>query len=108
MTTNTPARRPVIRAVSKDEVGHAIERLLVIARGDTGQSSRAADFLLAWWSGNELGHFPILHLCNCDAIVGEDMLVIMAYLTQESTVYANAWGYENEMRALVEQKRRLG
>jgi hypothetical protein len=107
MDSNKPARRPVIRAVSFEEIGEAISRLLDIARSDTGQSQRVADFLLAWWNGDDLGHFPILHFCNCDPIIAEDMMAILAYLAQEPTIYANAWGYEAAMRALVEQKRDL-
>lgn len=95
-----PQRRPVIRAVSFDEVGQAIGRLVEIARSDTGHSARTADFLLAWWNGSDHGHFPILHLCNSDAIVSEDMLIIMAYLAQEPVVYADAWGYKEEMADL--------
>ena len=53
---------------------------MAIARSDTGQSARVADFLLAWWNGLDNGHFPMLHLSNCDAAIGEDMIVIMAYL----------------------------
>lgn len=93
-----PTRRPLMRAVSFDEVGKAIARLLVVAESDTGQSARAADFLLAWWNGPDNGHFPVLHLCNCDEVIGEDMLVIMAYLTQEVTVYADAWGQMVSLR----------
>src|SRR3546814_19804909 len=43
----------------------------------------------------------------CSSDLAEDMLAILAYLAQESTTYANAWGYEAAMRALVEQKRDL-
>lgn len=102
---NPPQRRPPIRAVSFDEVGEAIGRLIVVAGSDTGQAARAADFLLAWWNGSDNGHFPILHLCNCDATIAEDMLIVMAYLAQESTVYPDAWGYRDAMVALVEQWR---
>ena len=100
-----PARRPAIRAVTFEDVGAAIGRLVDIARSDTGQSGRVADFLLAWWNGPDNGHFPILHLSNCDAVIGEDMLVIMAYLAQEPTVYADAWGYRDAMIGLVDQWR---
>lgn len=31
----------------------ALERLLKIAQGDTGQSRRVADFLLAWWNSGQ-------------------------------------------------------
>lgn len=100
-----PQRRPAIRAVTFEEAGEAIGRLIVVANADTGQSARVADFLLAWWNGSNNGHFPILHLCNCDAIIGEDMLIIMAYLAQEPTVYADAWGYRDAMVGLVSQWR---
>lgn len=100
-----PERRPVIRAVSYDEVGGAIRRLLDIAlppsrAAETGASAKVADFLLAWWNGQDTGHFPILHLCNCDAIISEDMIIIMAYLAQEPVVYADAWGYRDAMDQL--------
>lgn len=83
---NPPQRRPAIRAVAFDEVGEAIARLIVVAGCDTG-------------------HFPILHLCNCDATIAEDMLIVMAYLAQEPTVYPDAWGYRDAVVALVEQWR---
>lgn len=102
---NPPQRRPAIRAVTFDEVGQAVARLLVIAlpptrAAETGASPKVADFLLAWWNGLECGHFPILHLCNVDAVIAEDMLTIMAYLAQESTIYADAWGYRDAMHEL--------
>lgn len=100
MDQNKPARRPAIRAVTFDEVGEAIGRLVKIAKSDTGHSARVADFLLAWWNGSENGHFPILHLCNCDAVISEDMVIIMAYLAHEPTVYADAWGYKDAMAEL--------
>ncbi len=100
-----PQRRPIIRDVSFDEVGDAIRRLIVIASSDTGQSSRAADFLLAWWNGIDNGHFPLIHLCNCDAIISEDMLIIMAYLAKEPTIYPNAWQCGDAIVGLVEKWR---
>lgn len=101
-----PDRRPVIRAVSFDDVGAAIGRLLIIAMpstrdAETGASAKLKDFLLAWWNGLDCGHFPILHLCNVGGILAEDMLKIMAYLAQRSTVYADAWGHRDAMRALL-------
>ena len=100
--TAPPQRRPVIRAVTFAEVGAANGRLLPIAlpstrAGETGASGKVADFLLAWWNGDECGHFPIIHLCNLDAVIAEDMLTIMAWLAQEPTTYADAWGYRDAM-----------
>ena len=100
-----PARRPVMRAVTFDEAGAAIDRLIAIARSDTGQSARVADFLLAWWNGPDNGHFPILHLSNCDAVIGEDMVLIMAYLAQEPPVYPDGGDRRDAMVELVERWR---
>lgn len=102
---NKPARRPIMRAPTFEEVGDAIGRLVEIARADTGQSERVADFLLAWWNGPDNGHFPILHLCNCDAVIGEDMVAIMAYLTQEPVTYPDAWGYRDALADLWDKWR---
>src|SRR3546814_11420790 len=93
MSTSEPQRRPAIRAVSFDDVGDAIGRLLAIARSDTGQAARVADFLLAWWAGGTNGHFPLLHLSNCDPTIGEAIVIILAYLTQEQAVSPAAWGF---------------
>lgn len=102
---NEPQRRLAIRAITFHEVGTSTARLIAIGESDTGQSARVADFLLAWWNGDDNGHFPIIHLCNLDAIIAEDMLIVMAYLAQEPTVYPDAWGYRDAMVALVEQWR---
>ncbi|MGN5376149.1 DUF7673 family protein, partial [Sphingomonas hankookensis] len=62
---------------------------------------------MAWWDGGEWGHFPVLHLCNCDAVISEDMLIVMAHLAAEPTVYADAWGYRDAMAALVDMAARM-
>lgn len=103
--TTAPVRKPAIRAVSFDDVGAAIARLLPIAMpstraAETDASCKVADFLLAWWNGDDCGHFPILHLCNLDAEIAEDMLIVMAYLAEEPVTYADAWGYKDAMAEL--------
>ena len=88
------------------DVEGAVRRLLTIAKSDTGQSRRVADFLLAWWNGNDLGHFPIEHLWNVDAAISADMVTILSYLShQPNAVYADAFGFDADMRALVERWR---
>lgn len=84
------------------DVAGAVARLLHIAQSDTGQSRRVADFLLAWWNGDDLGHFPIAHLWNVDRAISSDMVAILDYLSQQpNAVYANAFGFDEEMRDLV-------
>jgi hypothetical protein len=112
MDHHAPARRPAIRAVSFEDVGDALKRLVPIAlpatpAAETGASPKVADFLLAWWNGDDAGHFPILHLCNLDATIAEDMLIIMAYLAENSTVYADQWGYRDTMGEIWQRYRTI-
>lgn len=87
--------------MNTDAIG-ATRRLIEIARSDTGQSRRVADFLLAWWNGDDLGHFPIEHLWNVDRAISADMVTILTYLSQQPcAVYANAFGFDTEMADLV-------
>src|SRR3546814_18731878 len=111
--TTPPQRRPVILHVSFDAAGAAIGRLLTIAlpptrAAETGASAKVADFLLAWWNGDECGHFPILHLCNVDAVMAEDMLTVMTYLAQEYTTYADDLGYRDAMNRLGLRRKSVG
>lgn len=88
--------------IGSRDVSSAVQRLIIIAQSDTGQSQRVADFLLAWWNGGDLGHFPVEHLWNVDAAISADMVTILAYLAEQpSAIYANAFGFDAERRALV-------
>ena len=80
----------------------ATGRLIAIAQADTGQSRRTADFLLAWWNGGDLGHFPIEHLWNVDRAISADMIAVLGYLAEQPcAVYADRFGYGDAMSALA-------
>lgn len=87
--------------MTHDEVDAAIGRLADLARGDTGGSRMAANFLLAWWNGDDWGHFPISDLWGLDANNAADVTGIMAYLGTRSAIYADAWGYRDAMIELI-------
>jgi len=84
----------------------AIERLIDLARSDTGQARRAANFLLAWWNGNDWGDFPITDLFGVDRAVAADMATVFAFLSQHGgAIYPDAFGFRDAMAELVEQWR---
>lgn len=62
----------------------AFERLLHIARSDTGQSRRVANFILAWWSAQELGGFDIADVFAVDRTIGRDMARVFAWVAGRS------------------------
>jgi hypothetical protein len=54
----------------------ALERLLRVARKDTGQARRVADFLLAWHNAEENGGWDPVDLWNVDDAIAEDMRTV--------------------------------
>ena len=85
---------------------HALDRLIEIARSDTGQARRVANFLLAWWNGDDCGHFPIADLFGVDATIATHMTIIIGFLGQhEGAIYPDAFGRKAEMIELVRRWR---
>jgi len=55
----------------------ALERLLHIAAGSTGQAKKMADFLLAWHNTEENGGWDPVDLWSVDAGIPDDILVLL-------------------------------
>ena len=80
---------------------HAIERLLKIARRDTGQSRRVADFLLAWYNASENGGWDPTDLWAVDAGIADDMMTVLGLVhTGPIGKYPNDWGFRTEIEAV--------
>jgi hypothetical protein len=93
-------------AIDRDAVTAATARLIDLAKSDTGQARRAANFLLAWWNGPDWGDFPIADLFGVDRDVAADMAAIVSFLGQhDGAIYPDAFGFRDQMAALVEQWR---
>lgn len=80
-----------------DQTRAAFERLLDLARGDTGQAGRAANFVLAWWNADSLGKFDPADLFSVDRAVAIDMARVFVYLAKLSVAE-----YPSEYRAEIE------
>ena len=78
----------------------ALERLLAVARGDTGQSRKVANFLLAWWNAGECGGFDLTDVWGVDAPIAADMVTVFALLSQCRS-YPDALGYGKRFEAIV-------
>ncbi len=82
----------------------AFERLLKVARSDTGQSRRVAAFVLAWWNATSLGGFDVADLFAVDAELAADMATVFSYVaTRREAEYPEAYG--NEIDAIIRQWR---
>lgn len=75
----------------------AFERLLHIARGDTGQSRRVASFILAWWNADSHGGFDIADLFALDEAIADDMATVFPHIArQHIAAYPDAYRAEIE------------
>jgi len=77
----------------------ALGRLGIIARRDTGQSRRVADFLLAGHDAAEKGGWDPTDLWNIDTAVAEDILTVLK-LASDSRKYPGDIGFEPEITAI--------
>src|SRR3546814_18996269 len=78
---------------SKAAADNALDRLIAIARSDTGQSRRVANFLLAWWNGEDCGHFPIADRFGVDATIATNITTIVRFLGHhDGAISQNAFG----------------
>lgn len=78
----------------------ALNRLLDIARSDTGQSRRVADFLLAWWNAESCGGFDLTDLWGVDQGIREDMITVFGYVARVNQ-YPDSIGYKESFRSIV-------
>ena len=75
----------------------AFERLLDLARSDTGQARIAANFVLAWWNAGSLGAFDIAELFSVDRYVAVDIAKVFTHIAG-----LNVAEYPTEYRAEIE------
>ncbi|KVW81386.1 hypothetical protein [Burkholderia ubonensis] len=78
----------------------ALDHLIQIAQGDTGQSRRVADFLLAWWNAGECGAFDLTTAWGVDDVIAEDMVTVFR-LIMRARSYPDALGYRKPFDAIV-------
>jgi hypothetical protein len=60
----------------------ALLRLVDLAKSDTGQARRVADFLLAWWNAGECGSFDLTCLWALDASIARDMQAVFGLIAR--------------------------
>ena len=78
----------------------ALRRLIEIAKRDTGQSRRVADFLLAWWNAAECGGFDLTNLFAVDDAIAADMSTVFALMARVNK-YPDTLGFGKDFQAIV-------
>lgn len=82
----------------------ALDRLIRIAKSDTGQSRRVADFLLAWWNAANCGGFDLTNLWNVDADIAIDMQTVFG-LVARIHAYPDSIGLKKDFEKIIAQWR---
>jgi hypothetical protein len=96
-----PRTSPIDRnAPIKPNEREALERLIGIAQGYTGQSRRVADFLLSWWNASECGAFDITTMWGVDEAIGNDMVTVFGFIARVSQ-YPDTLGYKEQFQVIV-------
>lgn len=82
----------------------ALRRLIKIAKGDTGQSRRVADFLLAWWNAGSCGSFDLTELWNVDGEIADDMVAVFRLIADRNE-YPTAYGFGRDFEQIIAEWR---
>ena len=89
-----------------DSAHAAIVRLFDIARSDTGQARRVANFLLAWWNGPDNGHFEIVDLFGLDGAIAADITTVVGFLgPHPGAIYIDGLGFGDDIQAIIALRR---
>lgn len=105
MNTRTLTREELIASMRPPEPIHAdelaaIHRLLAVARTDSGQGRRAADFLLAWWNARSFGGFDLTDVWGMDRSLANDMVAVFGLVVRCHS-YPDVYGKEIEQGFLA-------
>jgi len=82
----------------------AIELLIECAKHDTHQSRKCADFLLAWWNGEQNGGFDFIDLWSLDDALATAMVTVFSFI-RRSRFYPDQWGYREDFVFIWQQWR---
>lgn len=88
----------------KDAEIAALERLIAIAKSDTGQSRRVANFLLAWWNASDCGGFDFTDLWMLDTAIADDMISVVRLIARHQS-YPDSLGYKRDFEKIVREWR---
>lgn len=94
-----------LRAALAEEDRQPLERLIRIAKTDTGQASTVANFLLAWWNAEDNGGFDFTEFWAVDTSVATDMFRVIS-LVIRSRNYPDTLGYGPDFQAIWKRWRK--
>lgn len=77
----------------------ALERLITVAQGDTGQSHQVADLLLAWYNASENGGFDFTSFWAIDDALVADSLRLITWVSR-NRAYPDELGFGDQFKTI--------
>lgn len=99
-----PQEVPLSKRKTSNSPQAALERLVRIAGGDSGQCRIVGHFLLAWWNAAEYGGFDLTNVWAVDTAIAEDMIAVLAHLVHWRC-YPDSLGYGAHFQILAQRWR---
>lgn len=78
-----------------------LERLIAVAKSDTGQSKKVAAFLLAWWNAPKLGGFDLTDIWSLDQNIRLDIIDVCQFIAENHGVYPDRLGYADDFQKII-------
>ena len=78
----------------------ALERLIAVAKKNTGQCRRVADFLLSWFNGPVCGGWGVTDVWHFDRSILDDIRVVFDFIC-EDTSYPDTFGYYDDFQEIA-------
>lgn len=83
----------------------ALQRLIQVAKRDTGQSRRVANFLLAWFNAKVYGGFDLSELWGIDDEIVADIVLVSKLISKNPMRYPDAFEREADFTAIIAMHR---
>lgn len=87
-----------------DEERGALERLITIAKTDSGQARKVASFLLAWWNAESCGGFDLTDMWAVDTKIAVDMWRVFGLIVRHQS-YPDTLGFKSDFDAIIAEWR---
>jgi len=88
-----------------NEVGNALTRLIGLAKRDTGQSTRGANFFAAWMNAAVCGRFDFSTIGTRDGSVAQNMRTVVHFLFDVNFKYPVNSGHKVDVLEIARRHR---
>lgn len=83
----------------------ALNRLIEVAKRDTGQARRVANLLLAWFNAKTYGGFDLTDLWSIDEEVVADIVLVLQLISKNPMRYPDVFDRSEDIQQIIASHR---